>query len=268
VDLFSLGVVMYEMATRRVPFLGATAAIVSAKLLGEAPEPVRSWNGSVPRDLEKIILQLLAKHRAARFQTASEVAEALHRMSVQSGSGWLERVQRTPVVPLVQAQDPVAWRRRKVQDAGSRPDVPMMLPAPEPQPEQDARLIRPLRMGTKESGPRESAYNPERAGKTGSGATMRWQVVGFCPKLRRGLVWWIWQQRRRRLRLRGEVEESAKRRMRWLRLVMGRGLKLQRPAPRLKIWESRRLRPRGRRLRVELRWSKCLRGRCLRPGER
>lgn len=56
----------------------------------------------------------------------------------------------------------------------------------------------------------------------------RWQVVGFCPKLRRGLVWWIWQQRRRRLRLRGEVEESAKRRMRWLRLVMGRGLKLQR----------------------------------------
>lgn len=144
----------------------------------------------------------------------------------------------------------------------------MMLPAPEPQPEQDARLIRPLRMGTKESGPRESAYNPERAGKTGSGATMAVAGGGVLPEAeaRPGVVDLA----------AAEAPVAVERGGRGVRQEAhalaassdGARAKVAEAAPRLKIWESRRLRPRGRRLRVELRRGKCLRGRCLRPGER
>src|SRR5271168_2944746 len=62
-DLFSLGVVMYEMATRQVPFQGATSALIFVQLLGHAPEPVHYWNEAIPKELEKIILKLLSKER-------------------------------------------------------------------------------------------------------------------------------------------------------------------------------------------------------------
>ena len=121
-DLFSLGIVMYEMATRRVPFRGATPAMVSASLLGEAPQPIRQWNDSIPKELDRIIMRLLSKDRGTRFQTAAEVSEALTKLSVQSGAGWLKKVQRAPV-PLVPAQDPVVRRRRRAGGEESRPEM-------------------------------------------------------------------------------------------------------------------------------------------------
>src|SRR5947209_4787459 len=60
-DLFSLGVVMYEMATRRTPFHGSTTALLFAQLLGQDPEPIREWNETIPRALEKVIFRLLEK---------------------------------------------------------------------------------------------------------------------------------------------------------------------------------------------------------------
>ena len=79
-DLFSLGIVMYEMATLRVPFKGTTSAMVFAELFHQAPEPVRMWNESISSELERVVLKLLAKDRKARFQTANEVNDALKRI--------------------------------------------------------------------------------------------------------------------------------------------------------------------------------------------
>src|ERR1700677_4426621 len=62
-DLFSLGILMYEMATRRVPFQGGTSALVFMELFHHTPESVRIWNESIPRDLERVILKLLEKER-------------------------------------------------------------------------------------------------------------------------------------------------------------------------------------------------------------
>ncbi|HTC75891.1 MAG TPA: serine/threonine-protein kinase [Edaphobacter sp.] len=110
-DLFSLGIVLYEMATRQVPFRGTTSALMFVQLFSHDPEPLRNWNESIPRDLEKVILKLLAKERKARFQTAQELRDALVKVGKKLDRvGWLNRVS-APVVPLVRANDPVAWHR-------------------------------------------------------------------------------------------------------------------------------------------------------------
>ena len=108
-DLFSLGVVMYEMATRQIPFRGATSALVFVQLLNHAPEPVREWNDAIPRELERIITKLLAKERTARFQTAQELEDALAKVT-EKNPGWLRKVAGT--VPLVRSADPVAREKR------------------------------------------------------------------------------------------------------------------------------------------------------------
>jgi serine/threonine protein kinase/tetratricopeptide (TPR) repeat protein len=117
-DLFSLGVVMYEAATRQVPFKGATSALVFVQLLEHEPESVRSWNESIPRDLEKTILKLLTKDRKVRFQTAKELKEALGRIVIKSSGGWLKR--GATAVPLVRADDPVARKRPKRGSSGGQ----------------------------------------------------------------------------------------------------------------------------------------------------
>lgn len=109
-DLFSLGIVMYEMATRQVPFKGTTSAQMFVQLFNHNPEPVRDWNESIPRDLEKVILKLLAKDRRERFQTAKELQEALGRIALRrSKGGWLRK--EAAAVPLVRALDPVARQK-------------------------------------------------------------------------------------------------------------------------------------------------------------
>jgi serine/threonine protein kinase len=110
-DLFSLGIVLYEMATRQVPFRGTTSALMFVQLFSHDPEPVRNWNESIPRDLEKVILKLLAKERKARFQTAQELREALVKVGNKLGrAGWLNKGS-VAVVPLVRSNDPVAWHK-------------------------------------------------------------------------------------------------------------------------------------------------------------
>ncbi|MDE1175461.1 MAG: protein kinase [Edaphobacter sp.] len=120
-DLFSLGVVMYEMATRRLPFVGNNNDDVYAQILNGQPESPRNWNDSISRDLERIILKLLAKERGERFQSATELLTALDRLPGRISLGsWLRKQEAAPVVPLVPAFEPVARdRRRSRRSSGS-----------------------------------------------------------------------------------------------------------------------------------------------------
>ncbi|HSY65618.1 MAG TPA: protein kinase [Terriglobales bacterium] len=72
-DLFSFGLVLYEMATGQQAFSGSTTAVVFHSLLGEQPESPLELNPALPRTFERIICKALEKDRAARYQSASEM---------------------------------------------------------------------------------------------------------------------------------------------------------------------------------------------------
>ncbi len=108
-DLFSLGSVIYEMATGKLPFAGTSTADVFASLLAREAEPPRKLNPGVSKEGERIILKLLAKDKTQRYQTATEVRSDLEQLAARSGSGrtaqqprrdWAPARRPFPLIPV------------------------------------------------------------------------------------------------------------------------------------------------------------------------
>ncbi|HLW82276.1 MAG TPA: protein kinase [Candidatus Acidoferrales bacterium] len=86
-DLFSLGVVLYEMATGRQAFTGTTSAMVFDSILNRSPQPVSRLNPKVPGQLQHIIGRALEKSRHARYQSANQIKNDLQQLKRDSDSG-------------------------------------------------------------------------------------------------------------------------------------------------------------------------------------
>jgi serine/threonine protein kinase/tetratricopeptide (TPR) repeat protein len=91
-DLFSLGVVLYEMATGRRPFEGSTSAAIFGAILHEPQQPADRLNPQLPVDLVRIIEKSLEKDRQLRFQTAGGMLAELKRLKRDLDTG----SKRTP----------------------------------------------------------------------------------------------------------------------------------------------------------------------------
>jgi eukaryotic-like serine/threonine-protein kinase len=164
-DLFSLGIVMYEMATRRIPFRGTTSALVYAQLLENEPEPVRKWNESIPKPLERLILKLLAKNRRDRFQSAKELRDALARIEDKLGKGgWLSKKPGRTAVPLVPAIEPVIHRRNPARaiakSNGIDAEARSLAKPSETGSSEGNVLIRPRQLSTVEDRREKTSLRP------------------------------------------------------------------------------------------------------------
>ena len=103
-DLFSLGLVLYEMATGRRTFAGATSAVISAAILHDAPIPPRQIRGELPAPIEDVILKALEKDRAVRCQTASELRADITRLKRDLDPDWGAPIRGDSDVPADQVQ--------------------------------------------------------------------------------------------------------------------------------------------------------------------
>ncbi len=86
-DLFSFGVVLYEMATRKQAFSGSTSAAIFDAILNRAPSAPVQFNPGLPSELQRIINKALEKDRGMRYQVASELLADLRRLKRDTDSG-------------------------------------------------------------------------------------------------------------------------------------------------------------------------------------
>jgi eukaryotic-like serine/threonine-protein kinase len=86
-DLFSFGVVLYEMVTGVLPFRGETTGVIASAILERAPVPPVRLNPDLPSKLEEIINKALDKDKKLRYQNAPDIRTDLQRLQRDSGSG-------------------------------------------------------------------------------------------------------------------------------------------------------------------------------------
>ncbi len=107
-DLYSLGIVMYEMATGKLPFEGDAPVTIALKHIQEIPEPPSNYNSSIPDGLESIIMKLIQKEQSARYSGATDLIEDLYKVKSNIDLGNIDNTLKiedspTQIIPSVTA---------------------------------------------------------------------------------------------------------------------------------------------------------------------
>jgi serine/threonine protein kinase/dipeptidyl aminopeptidase/acylaminoacyl peptidase len=96
-DVFSLGIILYELATGRRPFYGDTAISTISSILREEPKPLTEVNESLPRHLGRIVKRSLAKNPQRRYQSALDLRNELAELKEEIDSGELAVESAAPM---------------------------------------------------------------------------------------------------------------------------------------------------------------------------
>jgi serine/threonine-protein kinase len=111
-DLFSFGIVLYEMLTGRLPFEGASPTEIVDSIIHKEPVAIARYNYDVPPELERIVRKCLEKDRDRRYQTAREVWADLHNLRRDADSG-----ASTSAPPVRKSQSGRRSRSRRAIDS-------------------------------------------------------------------------------------------------------------------------------------------------------
>ena len=110
-DLYSLGIVLYEMVAGTLPFKGESAVSIAIKHIQETVIPPRAVCPEIPRSLECVILKAIEKVKSRRYQSAQELGEDLRRVQADPQGDWFhtheEGLERTAALPRLQDLPPV-----------------------------------------------------------------------------------------------------------------------------------------------------------------